>query len=166
MIFSKKIAETPIFIVFWGVRAFWTKLSKKGNFGHPPKKKKNLTDVVEPHLIVHLMQKGVWSTIMLQAGTCNRWRLSAPVLRRLRNLDVPPAGWMDSLKQQNRLHERVDPSTLSRPFTAEAAHGIADLLRQYAPLMMQCTPTADQGDLDLKLATAVHCLVAPCGRAS
>ena len=28
--------------VFW-VRAFWAKLSKKGSFGHPPKKK-NLTD--------------------------------------------------------------------------------------------------------------------------
>ena len=40
--FSKSLAETPIFIVFW-VYAFWAKLSKKGNFGHPPKNK-NLTD--------------------------------------------------------------------------------------------------------------------------
>ena len=38
---KKKFAETPIFIVFFGVRAFWAKLSKKGNFGHPPKKDEN-----------------------------------------------------------------------------------------------------------------------------
>ena len=42
--FSKKLAETPIFIVFFGVRAFWAKVSKKGDFGHPPKKEKILTD--------------------------------------------------------------------------------------------------------------------------
>ena len=41
-VFSKKrFAETPIFIVFFWVRAFWAKLSKKGNFGHPPKKEEN-----------------------------------------------------------------------------------------------------------------------------
>ena len=40
-LFSEKwVAETPIFIVFWGAR-FLAKLSKKGNFGHPPKKTDN-----------------------------------------------------------------------------------------------------------------------------
>ena len=38
--FSKKFAETPVLQCF-RVRAFWAKLSKKGNFGHSPKKKKN-----------------------------------------------------------------------------------------------------------------------------
>ena len=36
--FQKKGPESPIFIVFFWVRAFWAKVSKKGNFGHPPKK--------------------------------------------------------------------------------------------------------------------------------
>ena len=36
----KKRPETPIFIVFWGVSAFWAKVSKKGNFEKPPKKEK------------------------------------------------------------------------------------------------------------------------------
>ena len=35
------LAETPMFMVFFGVRAFFVKLSKKGNFGHPPRKGKN-----------------------------------------------------------------------------------------------------------------------------
>ena len=39
-LFSKKwVAETPIFIAVFGC-AFLAKLSKKGNFGHPPKKEK------------------------------------------------------------------------------------------------------------------------------
>ena len=38
---TKWVAETPIFIVFFWVRAFLAKLSKKGNFGNPPKKKEN-----------------------------------------------------------------------------------------------------------------------------
>ena len=39
--FSKKRPWNPYFYsVFW-VRAFWAKLSKKGNFGHPPKKEEN-----------------------------------------------------------------------------------------------------------------------------
>ena len=38
---SKKGPETPIFIFFWGVSAFWAKVSKKGNFEKPPKKRKN-----------------------------------------------------------------------------------------------------------------------------
>ena len=39
MWFSKKFAETPIFSPF-RVRAFWAKLSRKANCGHPPKKRK------------------------------------------------------------------------------------------------------------------------------
>ena len=38
--------------MFW-VRAFWAKLSKKGNFGHPPKKKK-LPDNWKAHFLVFL----------------------------------------------------------------------------------------------------------------
>ena len=50
-VFQKKIlAETPIFIVFW-VRVFWSKLSKKWNFGHPPKK---LTDNWKNFFLVFL----------------------------------------------------------------------------------------------------------------
>ena len=44
LFFKKTLAETPILKVFWGVRAFWAKLSKKGTFWTPTKKKKNLTD--------------------------------------------------------------------------------------------------------------------------
>ena len=40
-LFFQKKAETPIFIVFWGVRVFWAKLSKKAIFGQPPKRKEN-----------------------------------------------------------------------------------------------------------------------------
>ena len=44
-LFSKKwVAETPYFYSVLGVRVFLAKLSKKGNFGHPPKKTENLTD--------------------------------------------------------------------------------------------------------------------------
>ena len=42
-VFKKCLTETPSFIVFFLVRACLAKLSKKGNSGHPPKKKK-LTD--------------------------------------------------------------------------------------------------------------------------
>ena len=43
-LFSKKwVAETPIFIVFLGAR-FFGQVVKKGDFGHPPKIKKKLTD--------------------------------------------------------------------------------------------------------------------------
>ena len=35
---KKKFAETPIFIVFWGLRIFLGQVVKKGSFGHPPKK--------------------------------------------------------------------------------------------------------------------------------
>ena len=38
--FSKKLAETPIFIVFFGCALFGPRCQKKGNFGHPPKKEK------------------------------------------------------------------------------------------------------------------------------
>ena len=42
--FPKKRPWNPYFYsVFW-VRAFWAKVSKKGNFEKPPKKRKNLTD--------------------------------------------------------------------------------------------------------------------------
>ena len=41
-VFSKtKFAETPIFIVFFWVRAFWAKLSKKGKFWTPTQKEEN-----------------------------------------------------------------------------------------------------------------------------
>ena len=38
--FQKKLAETPILIVFLSAH-FWAKVPKKGNFGHSPKKGKN-----------------------------------------------------------------------------------------------------------------------------
>ena len=37
--FQKKFAETPIFIVFGGAR-FLGQVVRKGNFGHPPEKRK------------------------------------------------------------------------------------------------------------------------------
>ena len=42
--FSKMCSlKRLFFIVFWGVRAFWARLSqKKRNFGHPPKRKNRL----------------------------------------------------------------------------------------------------------------------------
>ena len=40
-VFQKMGCWNPYFYsVFW-VRTFWAKLSKKGNFGHPPRKRKN-----------------------------------------------------------------------------------------------------------------------------
>ena len=39
LFFKKLFSESPGFIVFWGVRAFWARLSKKGDFGHPPKER-------------------------------------------------------------------------------------------------------------------------------
>ena len=40
-VFQKKVCWNPYFYSVFGVRAFWAKLSKKGNFGHPPKKEEN-----------------------------------------------------------------------------------------------------------------------------
>ena len=40
LLFIKKLAETPIFIVFFGCALFGPRC-QKGNFGHPPKKGKN-----------------------------------------------------------------------------------------------------------------------------
>ena len=42
--FPKKGPETPILIVFWGVIAFWAKVSKKGKFWKPPKKEEKQID--------------------------------------------------------------------------------------------------------------------------
>ena len=42
--FKRKCAETPNFIVFLRCTLFGPSCQKKGNFGHPPKKKKILTD--------------------------------------------------------------------------------------------------------------------------
>ena len=43
-VFQKMLCWNPYFdSVFW-VRAFWAKLPKKGNFGHPPKKKKMIVN--------------------------------------------------------------------------------------------------------------------------
>ena len=39
--FPKNGLLRPLFIVLFRVRAFLAKLSKKGNFEHPPKKRKN-----------------------------------------------------------------------------------------------------------------------------
>ena len=39
--FQKKGAWNPYFYRVFRVRVFWAKLSKKGNFGHPPKKEEN-----------------------------------------------------------------------------------------------------------------------------
>ena len=45
---KKKACWNPYFYsVFW-VRAFWAKVSKKGNFGHPPKKGKNWLIIEKP----------------------------------------------------------------------------------------------------------------------
>ena len=41
---SKKNTWNPYFYSVFGVQAFWAKMSKKGNFEKPPKKRKNLTD--------------------------------------------------------------------------------------------------------------------------
>ena len=45
LFFKNLFSETPVFIVFWGCARFGPGCQgkKKGNFGHPPKKK-NLTD--------------------------------------------------------------------------------------------------------------------------
>ena len=43
LFFKKCLAETPIFIVFFGC-ALFGQVVKKGNFGHPPKTKRNLID--------------------------------------------------------------------------------------------------------------------------
>ena len=43
-VFKKWVAETPMFIVFFWGRAFWTKLSQKGKFWTPTKNKKILAD--------------------------------------------------------------------------------------------------------------------------
>ena len=37
--FSKNALPKPLFYSAFWVRAFWAKLSKRGNFGHPQKKK-------------------------------------------------------------------------------------------------------------------------------
>ena len=37
LFFNKWVAETPIFIVFFGGALFGPSCQKKGNFGHPPK---------------------------------------------------------------------------------------------------------------------------------
>ena len=42
--FQKIGPETPVFIVFFWVRVFWAKVSKKGILKNHPRKKKNLTD--------------------------------------------------------------------------------------------------------------------------
>ena len=42
--FQKKRPWSPYFYSVFGVRAFWAKVSKKGNSEKPPKKRKNLTD--------------------------------------------------------------------------------------------------------------------------
>ena len=42
--FPKKKTWNPYFYSVLGVQAFWAKMSKKGNFEKPPKKRKNLTD--------------------------------------------------------------------------------------------------------------------------
>ena len=46
--FQKEVCWNPYFYSVLGVRVFWAKLSKKGNFGHPPKKK-ILTDNWKAH---------------------------------------------------------------------------------------------------------------------
>ena len=38
--FSKMCSLKPLFYRVLGVLALWARLSKKGNFGHPPKKEK------------------------------------------------------------------------------------------------------------------------------
>ena len=43
LLFKKRPWNPYFYSVFW-VRAFWAKVSKKGNFEKPPKKKENLTD--------------------------------------------------------------------------------------------------------------------------
>ena len=50
--FKKKVCWNPYFYSVFRVRAFRAKLSKKGNFGHPPKKKKILTDNWKAHFWV------------------------------------------------------------------------------------------------------------------
>ena len=39
LVSKKKTLENPIFYSVFGVQAFWAKMSKKGNFEKPPKKK-------------------------------------------------------------------------------------------------------------------------------
>ena len=39
LFFRTCLAETPIFIVFWGCALFGPSCQKKRNFGHPPKTK-------------------------------------------------------------------------------------------------------------------------------
>ena len=39
---QKKGAWNPYFYSVFRVRAFWAKLSKKANFGHPPKKEEKI----------------------------------------------------------------------------------------------------------------------------
>ena len=50
--FKKKFAETPYFIVFWGCAFFGPSCHKKGSFGHPPQKRKNLTENWTAHFWV------------------------------------------------------------------------------------------------------------------
>ena len=45
--FQIKVCWNPYFYSVWGLRAFWAKLSKKGNFGHPPKQKIKFWLIIE-----------------------------------------------------------------------------------------------------------------------
>ena len=49
---QKKGLLKPQFYSVLGVCAFWAKLSKKGNFGHPPKKRKILTELKSSFLSI------------------------------------------------------------------------------------------------------------------
>ena len=53
-VFQKLVCWNPYFYSVLGVRAFWAKLSKKAIFGHPPKKKENLTDNWKAPFLVFL----------------------------------------------------------------------------------------------------------------
>ena len=53
MFSSKKLAETTHFYSVFRVRAFWAKLSKKGNFGHPLKKRNMRWPEGPPHLAIN-----------------------------------------------------------------------------------------------------------------
>ena len=74
--------------------------------------------IIEPHVVMKLMEKGSWSTMMLRASTLNRWTLTPPLLSRLEGLGIPPAAWLAHLKSTDRLRKCVGSSNLQvQPFS-------------------------------------------------
>ena len=111
---------------------------------------------MEPHLLVELISRGRWSTLLLRASSISRWRVSADTVAQFANLGYPPQAWLEQLQRTGRMHESVPQNQLRMPLSASGASEAADLLRRWSSRMLsETTSVEDAQEMEMRLQLLV-----------